>query len=520
MKIPFISNWLKKRSIENPSIPISSKNILDMFGITPAKSGVNVTEQTAIRMTAVFSCIRILAETPASLPFIVYRRLGGRGKERATDHPTYTVLHDQANPEMTAMSLRETIQGHAAGWGNGYAYIVRRDGWTSELWPLLPDRTRPIRRDGRLYYLTHLATGEPRLLRNDQVLHIPGFGFDGMQGYNPIRLAREAIGLGMAAEEFGSNFFGQGTNIGGFVETPGVLSNEAFNRLKNQLNEKYQGLGKSHLLMILEEGMKFQKAVIPPNEAQFIELRKFQVTEIARLFRIPPHMIADLERSTFSNIEMQSLEFVVHTLRPWLVRWEQAVNTKLFTPSERKEFFAEHIVEGLLRGDSKSRAEFYGKMFSIGVYSQNDIREKENENPVDGGDKHYVPLNMVPVEMLEEILLKSKTGVNNAREVFFMDAATRIVAREVKDIRRALKKPDFADWLEQFYRDAPAWIEKTMRPVFFAYGGDVGAFAARYARMSLDELRGLEPEEIGQRLSEWEEKRPSEVVTEILGGAI
>lgn len=535
-----------KRSIENPTVPISAQEINRIFGVEQSTAGVNVNEQTAMRNVAVFACIRILAETPASLPLLVYHRLANGGKERAYNHPTYPVLHDMANPEMTAMTLRETVQGHAVSWGNGYAYIVRENGWAKELWPLLPNKTKPERIRGELVYRASLSNGEQRILDPNDVLHIPGFGFDGLKGYSPIQLAKEAIGLGLAAEEFGSRFFGQGTNLGGVVEHPNKLGQQAHENLKSSLAQKYQGLGKSHLLLILEEGMKYQKIGVDPDSAQFLETRKYQVADIARLFRIPPHMIADLEHATFSNIEHQSIDFVVHTLRPWLVRWEQAINYKLFTPSERKHYFAEHMVDGLLRGDAKSRAEALSTLRQNGIISADEWRAIENMNPQEGGvGKHYlVNAAMVsvsaavagdipsqPPEQKQARSIETRgwdSGVHarlrlaRAFNLAFIDVGQRIVRREKADITKVGLKvlserniDRFDRWLEEFYGGAPEWIGKIMGPLAHSYAESVHvlaaeeidalpgmtralvefvdkyvtAFAARYASSSLGQLR-------------------------------
>lgn len=359
-----------------------------------------VNEQTALRVTAYLAAIKIISETVASLPLFVYRRLESGGKARAPDHPAYEVLHNQANNEMTAYQLRETLQGHICNWGNGYAEIERDGGGRIRgLWPLLPDRTWPERdpNTGKLRYRTTLPDGQQVLLPFENVLHIPGFGFDGLVGYNPVRLAREAIGMALATEEFGANFFGQGANPSGIIEYPGKLSDQALQRYKQEVRAAHEGLSNRHRIMILEEGLKYHQVTIPPEEAQFLDTRKFQIAEIARIFRVPLHMLAELDRSTNNNIEHQSIEFVVHTIRPWLVRWEQAIRMKLFTPLERqKGFFAEFLVDGLLRGDIESRYSAYAVGRQNGWLSANDIRELENMNPIPGGDVYLVNGNMMP----------------------------------------------------------------------------------------------------------------------------
>lgn len=573
--VGLLSRLLGRRSLENPNIPISNSELLRFFSGEPSKAGVSVSETTALRNVAVLACLRILSETPASLPLFVYRRLPNGGKERAMDHPAYSVLHDMANPEMTAMTLRETVQGHAVSWGNGYAYIVREHGFVKELWPLLPDRTHPERIKGELVYRVTLPNGEQRILNSFDVLHIVGFGYDGLKGYNPIQLARESIGLGLAVEEFGARFFGQGTNMGGIVEHPGKLGPQAHDNLKSSLSQSYQGLGKSHLLLVLEEGMKYQKLGLAPNDSQFLETRKYQVTDIARLFRVPPHLIADLDRSTYNNIEHMGIDFVVHTLRPWLVRWEQALNYKLFTPRERKEFFAEHLIDGLMRGDAKSRAEALSTLRQNGIINADEWRAIENMNPQeDGSGKIYlVNGNMIPVKAAaakqDEAPAQNSLPRTNERrdasdsdrvrltkifEPLFCDVGVRIVRREKADITKTGLKTlgdrnvqQFERWLENYYQEAREWIGRMMLPIVMSYAEAVqmaaakeidvqpgmtreittfvqqyvDAFVARHTSSSLGQLRDVVKRAaegnadmaaaITTRLEEWEQRRPGKV---------
>lgn len=364
-------------------------------------AGVHVSEGTALRLGAVWACVRVISEDVASLPLFVYERLE-RGRRRALEHPLNRLLHDQPNPEMTALQLRETLTAHALTWGNGYAYIVHApNGRHLELWPLLPDRTRALRdpRTRELFYETEDPISDTKWRLDPKfVLHLAGLGWDGRSGYSPIQLHRQAIGLGMAAEEFGARFFGQGTNLGGFISHPGTLSEQAYKRLKSDPvlgMASYQGIERTHLWAIIEEGMKIEKIGIPPDEAQFIETRKFGVEEIARIYRVPPHKIQHLDRATFSNIEHQGIDYVNSTLRPWLVRWEQAIRLKLIPEDQRARVYAEHLVDGMLRGDILSRYSAYQIGRQGGWLSTNDIRERENLNPVDGGDDDYLrPLNM------------------------------------------------------------------------------------------------------------------------------
>lgn len=554
-------------------------------GGTASTSGVYVSETTALNATAVLACVKILAETVASLPLPVYQRLQPRGKQRATNHPLYSLLHDQPNPEMTSFVFREALQGHLGTWGNAYAEIEwdMKRGWPKALWPLRPDRMQVKRENGKIIYIYRLPDGTQAKLPAFRVFHIPGFGYDGLIGYSPISLAKDAIGLSMAAEQFNNRFFKNDARPGGALKHPKTLGKEAHERLKKDWADMHAGLENKHRVAILEEGMEFQEIGFPPEAAQLLGTRKFQLQEIARVYRVPLHMIGDLERATFSNIEHQSIDFVVHTIRPWLIRWEQTITSKILM-ADKERYFAEFVIDGLLRGDTQARFEAYSKGFSIGAFSVNEILELENRNPIGPeGDERFVPMSLVPLSMAKEIVEpkepdpepgpepedKNKRSLppleqrNNAAkhrsklakryESLLHDAGARVVAREVKDLRRAVKKHlgerdarDFSDYLDDYYKRAPDWIQKTMMPVILSLGeairdaalqevgGDppdtakwLSGYAENYgkqhANSSSGQLRKLleranteviDPEElITERLDEWEEKRPGKIAS-------
>jgi HK97 family phage portal protein len=376
---------------------------LNAFAAWATASGLNVTPETALGVTAVFACIRVLAESVASLPLAVFRRLpDGRSKAKATDHYLYRLLHDQPNPEMTSFEFRETLMGHLGGWGNAYADIeVDGNGRVAALWPLLPNKMEKITREnGELIYhyrVPDSVGGRVRQLRGEFVFHLRGLGADGLVGYSPIKLHCQAIGLTQAAEQFGATFFKNNARPAAVLEHPGQLGDKAQENLRTSWEAIHSGLENAHRLAILEEGMKMHEVGIPPDDAQFLQTRKFQIPEIGRMYRMQPHKIQDLEHATFSNIEHQSIEFVVDTLRPWLVRWEQRIHSDLLLPRERDEFFAEFNVDGLLRGDIASRYGAYSVGRNGGWLSVNDIRERENMNPISGGDVYLQPLNMAPL---------------------------------------------------------------------------------------------------------------------------
>jgi len=376
-----------------------------LFGGTT--SGKTVNERTALQTTAVYACVRILAEAVASLPLYLYKYTADGGKERIIDHPLYYLLHDEPNPEMTSFVFRETLMAHLLLWGNGYAQIIRDgNGRVIALYPLLPNRMEVSRSPkGELIYTYRrdrdengFPDNEKITLRRDEVLHIPGLGFDGLVGYSPIAMAKNAVGMAIATEEYGASFFSNGANPGGVLQHPGVVKD--IPRIKENWNAVYGGSGNAHKIAVLEEGMKFQAIGIPPEQAQFLQTRKFQINEIARVFRIPPHMVGDLEKSSFSNIEQQSLEFLKYTLDPWVVRWEQAMQQSLILPSEKGSLFVKFNVDGLLRGDYKSRMEGYSTARQNGWMSANDIRALEDMNRIsseEGGDLYLVNGNMIPI---------------------------------------------------------------------------------------------------------------------------
>lgn len=395
-----------KRQRGEPKNKYEGNDFSLLFGRT--SSGKTVNERTALQTTAVYACVRILSETIASLPLHVYRYTEG-GKAKDTEHVLYTLLHDEPNPDMTSFVFRETLMSHLLIWGNAYSQILRdRSGQVIGLYPLLPDQMSVHRSEkGKLYYVyNRYEEDNPNfqekgsiVLSQEEVLHIPGLGFDGLIGYSPIALAKNAVGMTLACEEYGASFFGNGANPGGVLEHPGILKDPG--KVRDSWNAVYQGTRNAHKVAVLEEGMSYKQIGIPPEEAQFLETRKFQINEIARLFRIPPHMVGDLEKSSFSNIEQQSLEFVKYTLDPWVVRFEQALKKSLLLPEEKKTHFIKFNVDGLLRGDYQSRMNGYAIGRQNGWLSTNDIRELEELNPIppeEGGDLYLINGNMTKLK--------------------------------------------------------------------------------------------------------------------------
>ena len=360
-----------------------------------------------MQMTAVYSCVRILSEAVAGLPLHLYRYREDGSKEKAIDSPLYFLLHDEPNPEMTSFVFRETLMTHLLLWGNAYAQIIRNGkGEVIALYPLMPNRMTVDRDEkGQLYYSYNMNTDEAPnnkigtvILKPTDVLHIPGLGFDGLVGYSPIAMAKNAIGMSIACEEYGAKFFANGAAPSGVLEHPGTIKDPS--KLRQSWTDTFGGSSNSNKVAVLEEGMKYSPISIAPEQAQFLETRKFQINEIARIFRVPPHMVGDLEKSSFSNIEQQSLEFVKYTLDPWVMRWEQSINRAMLSETEKPVYFAKFNVDGLLRGDYQSRMNGYATARQNGWMSANDIRELENLDRIpieNGGDLYLVNGNMLPL---------------------------------------------------------------------------------------------------------------------------
>ncbi len=379
------------------------------FYMGSTTSGKAVTERSSMQMTAVYACVRILSETVAELPLHLYQ-YSDNGKEKAIEHPLYQLLHDEPNPEMSSFVFRETLMTHLLLWGNAYAQIIRNGkGEIIALYPLMPNKMTVDRDEqGKICYLYNRTSDDAPTLKDKgyqvklspyDVLHIPGLGFDGLVGYSPIAMAKNAIGLAIATEEYGAKFFANGAAPGGVLEHPGTIKDPS--KVREAWQSQFGGSANSNRIAVLEEGMKYTPISISPEQAQFLETRKFQINEIARIFRVPPHMVGDLEKSSFSNIEQQSLEFVKYTLNPWLVRWEQSLSRTLFRADEKSKYFVKFNVEGLLRGDYESRMNGYATARQNGWMSANDIRELENLDRIpteNGGDLYLINGNMLPLQ--------------------------------------------------------------------------------------------------------------------------
>jgi len=524
-----VRGLLEKRDGAHPSAKLSWASLFGSNGTS--YTGINVTEDSALSSTAVFNGIKILAETTSSLPLHLYRR-SGRGKDRYTAHPLYIKMHLKPNPEMTSMNFRESQMVQNIMWGDCYSEIEREEsGRVLNLWPLLSKNTTMKRVNGELVYFYRLPDGSEKILSRFNVLHIPGFGATGINGLNPILRCKEAIGLSLALEQYGATFFGNGANPDGVLMHPMELSEKAKDSLRKEWDNRHQGLSKSHRMAVIEEGMKYERIGVTPEESQAIEARKFQVVEVARILNMPVHMLKDLDRASFNNIEHMSLEFVTYTLRPWLVRFEQNYTVQLLSDKEQAKYFFEFLVDGLLRGDVQTRFSAYTSGIQNGIYSPNDVREMENRNPYEGGDVYVMQLNMVPVDLLGEVQTGSEpepeeppegdessvrsieyhehdiTEVRDAKIVkglsqiatryhrLLINTYQQIVSKETIAIKRMAKKQfeergvsGFNTWVGEFYAQHSEYVTEKLRPILRTYQELIAREAGSFIGIDLEEI--------------------------------
>lgn len=393
-------------------------------GRGPIATGAEVGDQRAIQVAAVFSSIRLIAETCASLPLVVYERLPDNTRKEARDHWLSKLLREP-NPFMTGQEYREAIFCHIAAWGNGFSEKVpNADGKIIELWPLKPDQMK-VTRNGydSIKYEYSKTHGKKTDYKQSEILHVKGFGTDGIMGLSPLGMAREAVGLSVAAENYAASFYKNGGKPSGVLMVDKVLKPEQ----SAALELKYGGIvhggeDQSNKLWILEAFAKYQAITIPPEDAQMIGTRQFQIAEIARIFRIPPHLLMDMTGSTSwgTGLEQQNLAFLTYTLRPYLTRMEQSVNRWLLPDNERGKFYVEHNVEGLLRADSAARATFYSQMVQNGIFNRNEVRGKENQAPYTGGEIYTAQSNLLPLDKLGQV---PPTNPADAAAIKFLESA-------------------------------------------------------------------------------------------------
>ena len=380
-------------------------------------SGMRVSPDSALRLAAVYACVRILAETMASLPLVVYQRRADGGKDKVTDHWLYRLMAKRPNRFQNPFEWREMLQGHMALRGNAYNQIITNPrGEIIELMPIHPDRVKiELLPSGEYRYRVTDRSGTEVILPRGEVWHLRGLSSDGLMGMSPIELARENLGMALAAQDYGARFFANDAKpTGGWIEFPGSFKDSEAKKVFRESYQQAQSGANRGKVLVLENGMKFHEVGVTNKDAQFLELRKFQITDIARLFRVPPHMIADLERATFSNIEQQSLEFVMHTMTPWAERWEASIESELLLEGDDIEI--EFDFANLMRGDAASRSSYYQSGIQNGWLTRNEARIAENLNPIDGLDEPLRPLNMVEEGSAEDLEADAEASEPPAQE--------------------------------------------------------------------------------------------------------
>lgn len=464
----FLDRAFEKRDVSITNPPEWLVEYLGGGGVS--ESGERITVEKSLTIPGVLAGFSILMEDIASLPLILYERLE-RGKARAADNPYYFLLHDQPNPEMTSMVFRELIMGHLLGWGNFYGQMLwDGKGIVREIWPLNPANMQVGRQKGERVYLYRNVQGVQIAFRQDEILHIPAFGFDGLMGYSRITLARNSIGMAISAEKYEGRMFANDARPGVIIKSKKKLSEDAAKRLLESWNQTYKGSGNTAKTAVLEDDLDITSIGFPPKDAMFIESQKWSLQQIARVFRIPPHMLGDIEKSTSwgTGIEQQEIGYLTHTLRPWLVRTEQQLNKDLLLTDDRRRFFFEHLVDAMLRTDLNTRMQAYALAITNGIFTRNEVREKENLLPYEGGDEPLYPLNLSSSSAQDEEPPQKPT-----RDItpLLHDIARRIAKRDENELGGALKrfveKEDrFNAWVEQFYkRDFPEFIQQTFQPL-------------------------------------------------------
>ena len=392
-------------SPENPSTSLSNPAtwLMDYFGGGPTDAGVPVSEESSMRASSVYACVTLIAKAIGSLPLKVYRRKNNGDSVEVPDSSLYYLLHDEPNPVMTSCVWREFLAANVLLGGNSYAVIGRNQAnQVMDLFPVHARAVIPQRVNGRNRYTVRLTDGSEETIDQSDMLHVPGLGYDGLSGKSVITwAARQAVGLALATEQHGSRLFSNGAKLGVVLKHPKNLSKPAADRLKTQFDQQHAGLSNVAKTLILEEGIDVSTVSMTSEDAQFLETRRFQVEDIARFFGVPPHMIGHTEKTSSwgTGVEQQTLGFLIFTLLPWLTRFEQEFNRKLFP---RSPFYAQFKVQGLMRGDSKARSDYYASGHQNGWLTTNEIRKAEDLEPVPGGDTLFVQTNLAPMQRLIE----------------------------------------------------------------------------------------------------------------------
>lgn len=504
--------------------------LVDAFGGPRVPAGVRVNAQSVLGYPPVYACVNVLAKDIAQIPIKVYERTPA-GNHPAPTHALWTLLHDRPNPEMPAYVFKQVKQAHVLLWGNAYAEIeFNKAGRPVALWPLLPDRTVVVRKDGAKWIRTRLPDDREVLIPSRRVLHIPGLGYDGMAGYSVMRLHAAGMSIGLAAQESAGRFYGNGMRPSGVLTHPGTLKEKAKQNLRESIEKLYDGLSNAHRIALLEEGLKWEQLSLNADDAQLLDSHKFEIETAARIFDVPLVRLHHIEKATSwgTGIEQFRIAYLTHSLDPWLVLWEQVINDALF--AGRSRFFSEFDRRKFLQADSKARAEYYRGLWQMGALNTNDIRRFENLNPVEGGDRHFVPVNMIPLDNADLIGGSTEGGgrtlppsgpdrdarvrtealkrararrsvagrhrLQRAHARLFRAGFARLLRREAAEVRRALEfafgdraSPGFAAALERLRARRPDVRADTESTDLFLER--VGAFYEKHEAAALREFRPL-----------------------------
>jgi len=483
----------------------------------PTTAGVSVDEQESMKYTTLAACVTLISGDVARLPLILYKRNKDGSKERIENHPLYSLLHDQPNPETDSYRWREASQLHLLLWGN--TYHEKQFNGTGDLiglYPLNPEFVKVERRNGRIVYVWQDSSHKEVVRTQDKIFHVANIGYNGITGLSPVTLAKESIGLGLAEQEYQARFIGKGTHPAGVLEMDGYLSEKSAKQFKDSFKQQYEGLGKSHSIMVLEGGLKYKGLSMNHNDAQFLESRNFQKLEICGFFRVPPHKVGiHGANSNYNNLEQENQSYVDSCLSHWIKRWETAINNQLLTQKQQAEgLYFKFLLQALLRGDMQARSEYNQKMWQMGM-PFNRILEKEDENPVPGGDIGFVPLNMVPADMAKDIAkvqaeppkpvkeepeelpnekkfliaqqetlrisynteqrgIVMRDRVARAYYPLFVQAAQTIVNRESVVVKKKVNQRAISeDWLKDFYNTMPDYIRAKFGPTFRSFASAI-----------------------------------------------
>jgi HK97 family phage portal protein len=469
--------FLKRNKVEN--LTLKSPQGWGYLG-RKVGSGVPVTVETAMRVSAVYACVKIIAETLAATPLHIYRSRPEGGRDRANAHPLSMVFGGVANEENTTQELLEYVLASLLVHGSAYCEIIRVGGRVVALSPLDATCMKPQRDASGKLYFEYKTNGLARVYQTTELWRIAGLSSDAVTGYSNISIAREAIGVSIAAEQHAAKTYSNGASIPGVFEIDKTLTDEGFDRLKKQLDARAGTISDVMKPLLLENGLTYKSISMTLEQAQFIEARKFQIAEVARIFRVPLHKLNEMSNATFSNIEHQSREFVVDTLTPWCVRIEQTIRRDLFTAGEKRSYYAKFNLEGLMRGDTQSRYAAHASALVNGWKTPNEVRQLEDMNSVEGLDEFYKPMNLIGEKQSEA----QQTNEPNALE-----------QRQIRAIRSELGRGDFKEWAEGYYSRLESAIT-----------GDefTAEQAGSYCSAQLTKL--LAAEDVAAYLKEWESK--------------